>query len=90
MMMSPETFISTLENSSYEEMISERDELIESIKWFEKTYAEKEGNLGPQLYPSQESVYQMNLEYLSRLCILIEEKFQKDFLKREEEDEEED
>ena len=90
MMMSPETFIGTLENASYEEMIRERDELIESIKWFEKAYAENEGNLGPQLYPSQEAVYQMNLEYLSRLCILIEAKFQKDFLKREEEDEEED
>ncbi len=66
-MISPEMFIEEYENMSYEELLSVRDELIEGIRSLEKS-GDNEN------YP-ENTRYQVELEYLGKLCELIAEKF---------------
>ena len=56
-------------NMSYEELLPVRDELIEAIRSFEKN-----GDSGGGFMPSPETIYQMHLEYLGKLCELIADK----------------
>ena len=81
MMISPDYYIEQLKDRPYSELIEERDQLILSIREFEE--AEKAGDRSGDdwmIMPSPGTRYQMNLEYLSRLCAYMSEKC------REEED----
>jgi hypothetical protein len=75
MMISPETYAHMLANKSYAELIKERDELIKSIRDFEKNGADKEAYM---ICPSPDVIYQVNLEYLAELCRLIREKYREE------------
>ena len=71
MMISPEWFKSNHEKDSYEQLLEERDKLIDDIRRFERdgTY------LGEEFCsPSPEIRYQHYLLFLARICELIEAK----------------
>ncbi len=72
MMVSSENFIADLKNKSYKELLEIRDDLNRELVNFENTNIPQSEY---QISPSPDVVYQCNLEYLSRLCLLIAEKF---------------
>ena len=88
MMVSPESYIDEIKDKSYKELLKERDELLEEIKDFEEAKELENENMIeiPEIIidPSPEVVYQCNLEYLGELCKLISEKYNKEFIWREE------
>ncbi len=88
MMVSPDSFIEFgCRGKSYKELIKIRDQLMRSVRRFENgTISEKE----KMRIPSPEVFYQMNLEYLSGLCKLIAEEYNRQFIQDEEEYDEND
>ncbi len=81
MMISPEMFVEMYKDKKYKELLPIRDELIQAIRDFEEeTYDPKEALIDP----SPDVVYQMNLEYLGKLCELISEKYNKEYVWGEE------
>jgi hypothetical protein len=83
-MVSPEVFVEEKEGKSLQELIAVRDELIDFIRDFEKNCIDFEYNeiigKGDVLYaPSADVQYQMYLEYLSAISLLICEKFNFEF-----------
>ena len=76
MMISPETYIDELKNKTYKELLKEKDKLLKEISDFENNkIADEEYNINP----SPDVIYQCNLLYLSRLCELIADKFNKEY-----------
>ena len=69
-MISPETYVAQCEGMSYEELLSIRDELMQSIWRFEKN--DESNN---EYQPSPKTIYQVHLEYLGKLCELIADKY---------------
>jgi hypothetical protein len=69
MMISPEGYIEMLEDKSYSGLLKKRDSLIRDIRKFEND----RNRLSDEYYihPSPEVCYQMNLQYLGKLCELI-------------------
>lgn len=78
MMISPECFIMKYENKSYRELIKVRDKLIREIRHFEKCGDEISEEI--ICYPSPETVYRCNLEYLPKLCELISKKYNERYI----------
>ena len=78
-MMAPQSYVDDLEGESYEQMIKERDKLIREIRHFEKHREEIMNSEEVYICPSPDVVYQMNLEYLGALCMLISKKFNEEF-----------
>lgn len=77
MMASPQAFINSIKDKSYEELVRTRDDLIESIQSYEKMKSE----VGAIIYdhdPSPETQYGMHLEYLAAVCKLMTEKSPQD------------
>ena len=72
MMISPDWFIEEHKEKSYAELLPVRDELIKGIKDFESRSYDPEDNM---MNPSPEVIYQCNLQYLSKLCDLIADKY---------------
>ncbi|MBR5932011.1 MAG: hypothetical protein IKZ95_08335 [Lachnospiraceae bacterium] len=66
MMMSPQTYKDLHQDDSYEELLAERESLLEAIADFEQNYDETK----PFMYPSPQDKYLFNLEYLAELCAL--------------------
>ncbi len=79
MMISPEGFAEELSNRSYKELLVERDSLIEEIRRFEKSVDDCTGK-GSLYHPSPEVKYQMNLEYLAQVCLLISQKYNEEYV----------
>lgn len=76
MMISPETYIDELKNKTYKELIKEKDKLLKEISDFENNkIVDEEYNINP----SPDVIYQCNLLYLSKLCELIADKFNKEY-----------
>lgn len=76
MMISPEAYIDELKNITYKELIKEKDKLLKEISDFENNkIADEEYNINP----SPDVIYQCNLLYLSKLCELIADKFNKEY-----------
>ena len=77
MMISPGMFIAEHEDKKYKDLLPVRDRLIKDILKFEnKTYdPEMDG-----MCPAPEVIYQMNLKYLGKLCELISEKYNKEYI----------
>lgn len=74
MMIHPEGYINMIEDKSYENLLQERDALIEKIHLFESSMHEPKGEEW-MISPSPEVVYQCNLMYLAKLCELIKETY---------------
>lgn len=77
MMISPEGFIQEYLDRSYIELLKVRDKLIVEIRDFEKNKGEPGEII---MNPSPEVVYQCNLNYLSKICELISQKYNKEFV----------
>ncbi len=76
MMISPESYIDELKNKTYKELIEEKNKLLKEISDFENNkIADEEYNINP----SPDVIYQCNLLYLSKLCELIADKFNKEY-----------
>lgn len=76
----PSCFIDENKNKSYEELLRVRWNLIREILNFEKnidTYVKNEN----QIHPAPDSVYLIELDYLSELCKLIADKFEQKYNK---------
>ena len=80
-MISPQTFRTGLQKDTYKDLIKKRDELMRSIKRFEKAEASGE-RMGAErdIVPAPEVRYQVNLEYLSEVCSLMSEKHNEDYV----------
>lgn len=81
MMLPPEAFIGSFADSSYEELIVERDGLIEAIRKYEEN--EKNGDRSGSewnINPSPDVVYQCNMEYLAQLCLMMQEKYNQEYV----------
>lgn len=85
MMISPNYFVEMHKNESYEQLLKVRDDLLADIYGFEE--AAKENKIKHEICPSPEVMYQCNLEYLGSLCSLIAEKYNEEYV-RESDDEE--
>ena len=70
MMLSPMSYDNLHANDTLEELIKERNRLIKEIKYFEK---HKEELLADEkvMFPSPDVVYEMNVQYLTIICIFI-------------------
>ncbi len=77
MMISPEGFILEYLDRSYAELLKVRDKLIVEIRDFEK-HKDEPGEI--IMTPSPEVVYQCNLKYLSKICELISQKYNQEFV----------
>lgn len=82
MMISPEEYMTRYVDRSYEELLSVRDDLLRRIFRFEQNRFHTESGEkasavkdSARVNPSPDVIYQMNLEYLSILCLLLEKKF---------------
>ena len=81
MMVSPEFYIEQLKEAEYQDLIRERDDLIQAIKQFEKLeMAGDRSGPGWEIKPSPEVQYQMHLEYLGALCVLMHEKYNEEYV----------
>ena len=80
-MISPEYYAEQYKDSSYEELLRIRDELIKNIRAFEKGKIDKSAYM---ILPSPSTIYQMNLQYLAEMCKLIHEKYNRKINKEDE------
>ena len=71
MMVSPEIYMSFLKDKNYEELVKERDNLIDEIKEYEERSDEL---IKMCIIPSKETIYKYNHMYLSKVCELLSEK----------------
>lgn len=78
-MISPQSFVDEFDDESYVTLLKERDKLIREIRHFEKHREEIMNSEEAYICPSPDVVYQMNLEYLGALCMLISKKFNEEF-----------
>ncbi len=78
MMISPDGFIGQYKNKSYAELLLVRDKLLDDIFSFEKhDFVETEKEF---ICPSSDVVYQCNLQYLGKLCELIQKKYNQEYV----------
>ena len=80
MMTSPDGYVNQFKDKSIEEIIKERDNLIRSIRRFEKKYIFKTVELTKKeqdeiICPSPDTVYQVELDYLSEISKLLCKKY---------------
>ena len=87
MMISPEGFIESHKNKSYKELLPIRDKLMKEIRAFERRTYDPELEM---ISPSPEVVYQCNLLYLGKLCELIAEKYNQEYIWGDADEEDED
>lgn len=87
MMISPDYYIMMHKNDSFEELIKERKSLQRKIASLEKIIFVKENVLEePMVMPGPDVQYQMGLQYLSKLCEFICDKYNKEVVHGEDED----
>lgn len=84
MMISPEWYIDEQKIKQYKELIKERDKLLKEIVNFENKNIPDDEYL---IDPSPEVRYQCNLKYLGKLCELISEKYNMEFVWSDEDEE---
>ena len=76
MMISPDMYMKSHENDSFEQLIEERDSLVEYVKELEEiVFAGDKSDPAWNILPGPDVQYQMQLEYLSKICMLMCEKF---------------
>ena len=81
MIISPEAYIDRFKGTEYLDLITERDRLIRFItEYEEKDIAGDRSGKGWGIHPQPNVRYQVYLEYLSRLCVLMSEKYNKDYV----------
>ena len=86
MIISPEIFAEMQREKKYKELLEVRDELLRSVKSFEEDLFKGNIELFHVIEPDPELVYQFNMEYLGKVCELISEKYNEEFIWGEGED----
>ncbi len=87
MMMSPESYVQTYENTSFPELIKARNEMIREIRRLEKlVFSEDRIDDAWLIKPSPDVQYQVYLEYLEEMCKMMREKYSKEYVWKDEED----
>ncbi len=90
MMISPQGYISEHENDSFEQLIKERNSIIKEIKDLEKiVFSDDKTDPAWMIHPGPDVQYQMSLEYLAELCKFICDKYNREIVWGETDDEEE-
>lgn len=85
MMISPEAYAEELKADSLQNLIKERDELLDYIQNFEKNcidFQKRElifSGDGMGVDPSPHALYRVYLEYLAKVSIAISNKFNQEF-----------
>ena len=80
-MMSPDAFIQCVKNESYTNLMQRRENLLMAIHQFERDIMRGDrGDPSRSCHPSPDVRYRMNLEYLSRLCSLMHEKYHQEYV----------
>ena len=77
-MMPAEVYIEELQDKTYKELIEIRDNLLIEIKDFEEHIDEIMAQ-EPYIFPSPDTIYQYNLEFLALLFNLLKEKFNNEY-----------
>lgn len=81
MMISPKGYIEQLKDADYPELIRQRDELIDRIREYErKEIAGDRSGSEWCIEPSPDVHYQMDLEYLGKLCAFMQEKYNEEYV----------
>ena len=76
MMISPESYTGMHRNASFEQLIAERNRLLREIRRLEKiVFSEDRSADDWRIKPGPDVRYQMELEYLARLCLMIRTKY---------------
>lgn len=78
MMTSPDGFVRMHADKKYKELLSVRDELLDNINKFEANFDKRKGN--GNCHPSPEVKYQCHLQYLGKICELIAEKYNREYV----------
>ncbi len=84
-MISPEVYAEKLKTDSLQNLIKERDELLDFIQNFEKNcidFQKRElifSGDGWNIHPSPGVMYQAYLEYLAKVSVAISNKFNQEF-----------
>ena len=81
MMISPENYVEQFSKASYQEMIKERDNLFGYIKKLETM--KKPGtdfNGEDMIDPQPDVIYQMNMEYLAELLLIMCKKYNEEYV----------
>lgn len=76
MMISPDSYIDEFKNKKYKELVVEKNKLLKEISDFENNNIPEESY---NINPSPDVIYQCNLLYLSKLCELIADKYNKEY-----------
>lgn len=76
-MISPLGAIEELKDKSYEELLAVREEYLDYVREFEEHRNESKE---PTIFPTPETVYQWNLDFLGELFKLISEKYNDEFV----------
>lgn len=76
MMISPDSYIDEFKNKKYKELVVEKNKLLKEISDFENNNIPEESY---NINPSPDVIYQCNLLYLSKLCELIANKYNKEY-----------
>jgi len=72
MMISPEMYIESIKDKSYDDLLKERNSLMKEIRHFEKRADQKDLKYDFVIVSTSPEVkYQVNLLYLGKLCELI-------------------
>ena len=85
MMISPEAYAEKLKTDSLQNLIKERDELLDFIQNFEKNcidFQKRElifSGDSWNIHPSPDVMYQVYLEYLAKVSVAIGKKFNQEF-----------
>ena len=83
MMISPLSYIKEHENDTFEQLMKERDRLVNEIRDLEHLVFDEERTSDEWfIKPSPYVKYQMSLEYLSSLCTFIQQKFNAEIVHR--------
>ncbi len=85
MMISPDMFIESCEEMTFQQLIVERKRLCRDIAGLEKIVYDKENPKEAYcVHPSPDVQYQMELEYLAELCKFLKGKYCKEIVWGEE------
>ena len=77
MMVRPEYWIQYFENMEYKELVEEKNRLVDFIKSYEEKASTDSWTFEDcEMIPSLDVRYWYSLEYLSRLCALMHDKFE--------------
>lgn len=80
-MISPEMYVEELKDATYLELIEERNSLIEYIVEYERN--ERRGDRSSEdwmVCPTPDVVYQVYMEYLAALCLMMQEKYNEEYV----------